>query len=52
MGGSVECESGEGGALEGVINNIQVSIFVCSIFLKTCALFFLKSFLKKSYFRN
>lgn len=48
MGGALEYERGD--ALEGVINNIQVSVFVCSIFLKTCA--FLKSVLKKFYFRN
>jgi len=37
MGGALEYERGD--ALEGVINNIQVSVFVCSIFLKTCAFF-------------
>jgi hypothetical protein len=44
MGGALEWERG---ALEGVINNIQVSSFVCSIFLKTCT-FFVKNFLIKS----
>jgi hypothetical protein len=39
MGGALEYEGG-GGAVEGVINNIQVSIFVCSIFLKTRDFFF------------
>jgi len=39
MGGALEYQNGGGGALQVVINNIQFSIFVCSIFLKTCLFF-------------